>query len=320
MTGPAGPPRPAKGPSGSGGPFAVLAARMDVASILLGLAFAFMWSSAFASAVIIVDEAPPITSLALRFAISGLAGVGIALAAGGSLRLTGAQWRAVVVFGLCQNALYLGLNFVAMQTVQASLAAIIASTLPLLVALANWGLFGERTRRLGVVGLAAGTAGVALIMGTRLTAGADAWGVALCVGGVVALTVATLSIRGARGASGGSVMGVVGLQMLVGAAALAPVGLATETWDVTWSPRLLAAYAYTTAVPGLLATWVWFLLVGRIGATPAATFHFLNPFFGVLVAWALLGETLGPVDVLGVAVVAAGILVVQLSRVGAGRG
>jgi probable blue pigment (indigoidine) exporter len=44
------------------------------------------------------------------------------------LRLTKAQWRAVLIFGICQNALYLGLNFVAMQTVEASLAAIIASS------------------------------------------------------------------------------------------------------------------------------------------------------------------------------------------------
>ena len=40
-----------------------------------------------------------------------------------------------MVFGLCQNALYLGLNFVALQWIQASLASIIASSMPLIVAL-----------------------------------------------------------------------------------------------------------------------------------------------------------------------------------------
>jgi probable blue pigment (indigoidine) exporter len=70
-----------------------------------------------------------------------------------------AQWRATVIFGICQNALYLGLNFVAMQTVEASLAAIIASTLPLLVAVAAWAVFGERLRPLAVAGLLAGFAG-----------------------------------------------------------------------------------------------------------------------------------------------------------------
>ncbi|WP_308917396.1 DMT family transporter [Jannaschia sp. LMIT008] len=286
---------------------------MDLRAVLMGLAFALMWSSAFTSARIIVAEAPPILSLALRFALSGALGVGLAVLLGQSLRLTGSQWRAVIVFGLCQNALYLGLNFVAMQSVQASVASIIASALPLLVALANRGLFGLRIRPLGVAGLIAGSVGVLLIMGSRLGAGTDPTGIALCVLGVVALTVATLSMRGTG--TGSNLWAVVGLQMLVGAAALLPVGLAVETWDVTWSPRLVAALAYTTLVPGLLATWVWFALVGRIGATPAATFHFLNPFFGVLVAWALLGERLGAVDLLGVAVIGAGILAVQVSKV-----
>ena len=285
---------------------------MDLRALTYGILFVLMWSSAFTAARIIVAEAPPILSLALRFAMSGGLGILIAFALGQTMRLTRGQWRTVVVFGICQNALYLGLNFVAMQTIEASLAAIVASCLPLLVALATWMAFGERTRKLGVAGLLAGSLGVALIMGTRLSAGADLTGLALCLLAVVALTVATLSVRGASG--GGNLMMVVGLQMLVGMAALLPLGLATETWDVTWTPRLIGALAYTTLVPGLAATFVWFLLVDRIGATPAATFHFLNPFFGVLGAHLLLGENLGVLDVIGVVVVTLGSLAVQLSR------
>jgi drug/metabolite transporter (DMT)-like permease len=278
----------------------------------MGLAFAAMWSSAFTSARIIVADAPPVAALALRFLISGALGIAIARALGQSWRLTPAQWRATVIFGICQNALYLGLNFVAMQTVEASLAAIIASTLPLLVAVAAWAVFGETLRPLGVLGLFAGFAGVALIMGSRLTGGVDLDGVVLCVLGVIALTLATLSVRGAT--SGGNVLMIVGLQMIVGAAVLAPVSLATETLVVDWNRALVLAFAYTTLVPGLAATVVWFMLVNRIGATRAATFHFLNPFFGVAIAAALLGETLGPADILGVAIIAGGILAVQLSR------
>jgi drug/metabolite transporter (DMT)-like permease len=278
----------------------------------MGLAFAFMWSSAFTSARIIVADAPPVAALALRFLISGALGIAIALALGQSWRLSPAQWRATVIFGICQNALYLGLNFVAMQTVEASVAAIIASTLPLLVAVAAWAIFGETLRPLGVLGLLAGFAGVALIMGSRLTGGVDLSGVILCVLGVIALTLATLSVRGAT--SGGNVLMIVGLQMIVGAAVLAPISLATETLTVDWNWTLVAAFAYTTLIPGLAATVVWFMLVNRIGATRAATFHFLNPFFGVAIAAALLGETLGAIDILGVAIIAGGILAVQLSR------
>ena len=67
-------------------------------------------------------------------------------------------------------------------------------------------------------------------------------------------------------------------------------------------------------MPGIVATVIWFALVDRIGATRASAFHFLNPFFGVATAALVLGETLTIVDAVGVAVVMAGILAVQISR------
>lgn len=291
---------------------------MDIRALLMGLAFALMWSSAFTSARMIVLDAPPLTALALRFLLSGAIGVGLALALGQSWRLSRAQWKATVIFGLMQNAAYLGLNFLAMQRVEASVAAIIASSMPLMVAAAGWLVYRDRLRPLAVAGLVAGFGGVLLIMGARLTGGVDPAGIALCVVGAMALTVATLSVRGASGAQGNLLM-VVGLQMLVGAAILAVAALGLETWEVRWSPRLVGAFLYTTLVPGLLATWVWFALVARIGAVKGAAFHFLNPFFGVAIAALLLGEQLGPADLIGVAIIAAGILAVQLSRAAAPR-
>ena len=286
---------------------------MDLRALLMGIAFALMWSSAFTSARMIVADAPPLMALALRFLISGLIGISIAAALGQKMRLTRAQWRATVVFGICQNALYLGFNFVAMQWVEASLAAIVASTMPLLVALAGWLVFGERLRPLGYAGLAAGMIGVAIIMGSRVSGGVDLTGLLFCGIGVLALTFATLSVRGAS--SGGNLLMVVGLQMLVGSSLLAVVAVATETWAVTYSLRLGLAFTYTTLVPGLLATWIWFLMVERIGAVRAAAFHFLNPFLGVAIAALLLGESLTHWDVIGALVIAAGILAVQMSRV-----
>lgn len=285
---------------------------MDMRAILLGIAFAIMWSSAFTSARFIVADMSPLFALSVRYLISGLLGVGIALALGQSWRLTPAQWRATMIFGILQNAAYLGLNFVAMQTVQASLAAIIASTMPLLVGVAAWVFLGERLRPLGIAGLIAGVIGVTLIMGARIEVGVDMYGVALCAVGVLALTAATLLVRGAT--SGGNFLMIVGLQMLFGCVALsiATVLFETPRLNPTWP--LFIAFSYTCLVPGLLATVVWFWLVNRVGATRAATFHFLNPFFGVLVAALLLSEPLGGRDILGVIIIAGGILAVQLSR------
>jgi drug/metabolite transporter (DMT)-like permease len=286
---------------------------LDLRAILMGLAFALIWSSAFSSARIIVADASPLASLSLRFFISGAIGVAIARALGQSWHLTRDQWRATIVFGICQNAIYLGLNFVAMQWVEAGFASIIASTMPLMVAFAIWTIFRERLPGLGIAGLVLGFVGVVIIMQARITAGVDLTGTALCLVAAIALTVATLMMRGAS--SGGNLMMIVGLQMFVGAAVLAIASLLTETVRVNPTPELALAFAYTTLFPGLLATWIWFALVSRIGAVKAATFHFLNPFFGVAIAAVVLGETLSVRDMIGVAVIMVGILAVQLARV-----
>jgi probable blue pigment (indigoidine) exporter len=287
--------------------------RLDLVSLAMGTAFALMWSSAFATAHIIVAHAPPLAALSLRFAISGLIAVIIAGCLGQSWRLTGPQAGSVILFGLCQNALYLGLNFVAMQWIEASLASIIAASMPLIAALLGRIFLRQKVPALGTAGLVTGMAGVALIMGTRISGGADPLGVVLCVAGAVALAVATLTLRGAM--AGGNLLMIVGLQMLVGALVLGITSASTETLVIRWSGSLIAAFAYQILIPGLAATLIWFSLVGRIGTVRASAFHFLNPFFGVVIAAALLGEAIRPLDVLGVAVVMAGILAVQLSRI-----
>jgi probable blue pigment (indigoidine) exporter len=285
---------------------------MDLRALLLGTVFAALWSSAFATARVIVAHAPPLASLSVRFLISSLIAIVIARALGQSWRLAPKQARAVILFGLCQNVLYLGLNFTAMQWVEASLATIIAASMPLIAAALAWIIFRETVAPLGIFGLAAGFAGVGLIMGSRISGGADPIAVALCIGGALALAVATLTVRGAS--SKGNLLMIVGLQMLVGSVVLGLVSAMFETGSVTWSPAFVAAFAYQVLVPGLAATLIWFALVGRIGSTRAATFHFLNPFFGVAIAAALLGERIGALDALGVAITMAGILAVQLSR------
>lgn len=289
-----------------------MGAGMDLRAIAMGLTFSLMWSSAFATARIIVAAAPPLAALSMRFLISGLLAVVVARALGQSWRLTPGQARSVIVFGLCQNAIYLGFNFIALQGTEASLAAIIASTMPLIVALLGWVMRGEKVSNLGLLGLLAGFSGVALIMGSRLSGGADPIGILLCIGGALALAVATLTMRGAT--SGGNLLMVVGLQMLVGSVVLAVVAGVSEPLTAQISPRFLAAFAYQILIPGLAATLLWFTLVGRVGAVKASAFHFMNPFFGVLIAALLLGEKIHLTDMIGVAIAAAGILAVQLAR------
>ena len=285
---------------------------MDLRSIGLGLAFSLMWSSAFTSARIIVQVAPPLTISCIRFLVAGTIAVTVAYMMGQRITFSRKIIRSITVFGLCQNAIYLGLFFIAMQTLEAGFASILASMMPLLVAAIQRLVFKQQLPMIGLLGLIVGFAGVCMIMLTRISGGADMFSVMLCGIGVTALAVATLTVRSAS--ASGNLFMIVGLQMLVGGFALMPFALWSEDWVFAWTPFSFAAFVYTIFIPGLLATLVWFFLVNRIGPVKAATFHFLNPFFGVATAALILNEQLGLIDLLGVLTIMAGILAVQLSK------
>ncbi|MDB3860270.1 DMT family transporter [Paracoccaceae bacterium] len=285
---------------------------MSPKALILGLMFAFIWSSAFSSARVIVSHAPPLGALSLRFFLSGIIALIIAIWLRQNFKLTKNQLQATIIFGLCQNTIYLGLNFVAMQWIEASLAAIIASSMPLLVALLGWLFLGQRVSIIGVAGLGIGFMGVTLIMGFRLNTGISELGLIYCVLGAVALSIATLAVRNTS--SEGNLMVIVGYQMLIGGASLSIFSIMLETYIIVFNWTLLVAFVYTTLVPGLIATVIWFWLVNEIGAVKAATFHFLNPFFGVSIAAVVLDEPLGVYDYLGVFIVTIGILLVQTSK------
>ena len=271
-----------------------------------------MWSSAFTSAKIIVSSAPPLSALSLRFLVSGLLAIGIGWLLGQSLKLTSSQWKATVIFGICQNSIYLGLNFIAVQRIEASVAAIIASTMPLIVAFLGWIIFRDRLKPLAIFGLVLGFIGVLIIMNTRIQNINDLGAISLCVLGAISLAIATLSVKNAT--SGGNLWIIVGYQMIIGSIALLPFALLLEEINIAWSFKLIIAFFYTTLIPGLLATWVWFVLVSKVGAVKGATYHFLNPFFGVLIAYIILKESIGLSDYIGVIVVSVGIIIVQISK------
>ncbi|MCY3725089.1 MAG: DMT family transporter [Rhodobacteraceae bacterium] len=279
----------------------------------MGVLFAFMWSSAFSTARIIVLEVPPLTALTLRFAISGFLGIGAALLMGQSFKLSPRQWMGMILFGICQNGIYLGANFVSMQWIEASLAAIIASTLPIQVAFLSAIFFRENIGWVGIAGIVSGFIGVLVIMSTRWSFGFELVGIILCVIASLALCIATLTVKQALLSN--NLLMVVGLQMVVGFVfTLIPALLFESLEPIKFSWELLGAFTYQIIGPGLFGTWLWFKLVNRIGPTKASSFHFLNPFLGIAVAAVLLSEAITFVDIVGVIIITTGIIAVQLSK------
>ena len=199
-----------------------------------------------------------------------------------------------------------------MQWIDASLAAIIASLLPLVVTIFSWFFLKDRLSKLGLTGLLIGLSGVTLIMSVGLSSKLNIIGIIFCLIGVVALAIATIVVRNS---SKENLLMMIGLQMIVGSFTLFPISVAFEVWEVNWTVSLIAAFAYTTIFPGLIATIIWFKLLHSLGPIKAAAFHFLNPLFGVLIANKVLYESLVLQQIVGVLLVMLAIFVLQISNI-----
>ena len=286
---------------------------MSFRSIFMGILFSIIWSSAFTSAKILMSSAPPFLVLSLRFLISGILGIAIARLLGQNFNLSREEWVGIFIFGFCQNVLNLGLNFVALQWIDASMAVIIASMLPLVVATILWIFLVEKPGIIGVIGLVAGMAGVFIIMIDRTGDQSKFLGVLLCSIALLALAGATI-LLGSCFKSNKNLLMIVGLQMFIGFFFLFPLTIMFEKWQINWSMIFIISFVYQILIPGVFGTLIWFLLVKRIGATKSAAFHFLNPFFGVLIAATILTEPISLKDGIAVLIIMLGILAVQISH------
>lgn len=287
---------------------------------LVGILFSFVWSSAFIAGKVGMTSTGPLTLLSLRFLLAGalIWLLGRSLGWGISGRAAPGQGRLVFIAlaaGLLTNGVYLGLTYVGMLTVPAGLTAILVSTSPLLTsALAAWWLkegFGWR----GMLGLAAGFAGVVWIMGQRaMAAPADGYGVALILIGTVALSCSTLLNRKVAGKL--DPWRIALIQLPASGLALLPLAWWREGLAIVPDAAFFGSLVYQATVVSIGTTLMLLWLVRHGGAAKASGFHLLNPVFGTLLAVGLLGEVVPLSDLMGALPIIAGLGLVLLPRRG----
>lgn len=270
----------------------------------LVLLFCLTWSSAFPAAKLAIATAPPLIFLGLRFLAAALLLLGYA---GWRGQLRQVPWRRLMAMGLLNQAGYQGLAWLAMGSVSAGLATIVTSLNPILVGVAAVPALGERMTGRKAAGLLLGFAGAAFVVRNRVVlTGEDPAGIALLFLGMLSLTAGTLWFK--RSAPALPLAVVVGAQQLGSGLALLAVGLASESVSAVHpGPQFWLAMGWFVIVVSIGSFLLWFLLLRQGSASAAASLHFLMPPLGLLMSWAVLGEPLQALDLLGVVPVALGI-------------
>ena len=276
--------------------------------IFLGL----VWGGSFFFNGVAVRELPPATFVALRVALA--AAVVSGLLAARRLPWPGREgWAVAFGMGMLNAALPFCLIVWAQTRIESGTASILNATTPLFTALAAHLLLRDERLTPGrVAGLAAGLAGVAVLIGPDAIRGLG--GDVLAQAAVVAAAVsyAFAAVLGRSYARlGVAPMAAAAGQLICAAAVLAPVALMVDRpW--TLAPPSAATWGAVLGI-ALLSTALAYVLLFRLLATAGATntslVTLVVPVSAVLLGVLFLGERLHPEQAVGMALIAGGLLV-----------
>ena len=283
--------------------FEVLAARAAPAI------FVVLWSTGFIGTKYVLNNAEPLTYLAIRMAlVVGLMAVIAAIARPRWPDRTGVAHS--VAAGILVHGFYLGGTAIAIaHSIPAGLSALIPGLQPILTStLANRWL-GERVTPLQWSGLLLGLAGVVLILHGRPMSGDAGWGWLASAVSLVSITLGTLYQRRYCGQidwRAGNLVQYVAVTILFGAAAWL-----FESNVVHWTSEFVLSLVWLAVVLSIGSIGLLYWLLRRSAATSVASLFYLVPAVTALMAFVLFGERLDAVAIAGMIACAAAVFLVN---------
>ena len=284
--------------------------------------FVLIWSTGFIVARFGMPHAPPLSFLALRYALSiacFLAWIAWAKVAWPQSR---AQWLHLSLTGILMHAGYLGGVWVAVKAGMGSgLSSLIVGFQPVLTAI--WLAYSLRGSDQPVVsrrqwlGLLLGFVGLLMVVWRKLTLGTPLDHVtpanmAFALAALLSITVGTLYQK--RFVKACDVRSANTVQLLAALVVTLPFAL-METEAMRWNGELAGAMAWSVLGLTIGGSSLLYMLIQRGAAASVTSLMYLVPPTTAVMAWLLFGETITWVTLLGTALTAWGVSwVVRPSR------
>jgi len=282
--------------------------------MFLALFVTFLWSTSWILIKWGLQEIPPLTFAGLRY------GIAFAVLLPGLWRrraevrtLSPGQWVQLAALGLLFYTLAQGGQFLTLTHLDAIPFSLVLSFTPLLVALAGTIVLKEVPSRLqwiGVVLVLGGAAIYFLRSGALRGAGL---GFALAGMTLCANSATSLLGRFVNRSRVASPLVVTTVSMGVGASCLLGVGIGTQGLPAL-TLRSWGLILWLAVVNTALAFTVWNSTMRTLSATESSVINNTMLIQVAVLAWVFLGERLGAIEILGLAIVAGGTVLVQLRR------
>ncbi len=268
-----------------------------------------VWGSTYLGIRYALESSPPFLLAGLRFTAAGVV-LFPSLRWRGHALPTRLQWRNAAITGVLLLGFGNGLVCFAEERVSSGIAAVAVSSMPLFAA-AFGTLFSQWPTRREAFGLLIGFAGVVV-----LNTGSGLSGEVL--GAAALLTAAACwafgSVWSRRQDMPAGPMNTAA-QMLCASVALLGVSVAAgETMPSQPTMKATLALVYLAVFGSILAFSAYLYVLKNARPAVATSYAYVNPPVAVLFGVLLAGETVGPFDLAGMAIILVGVAVITLSR------
>ena len=278
------------------------------AELALLLLLATLWGASYSFIKLGVATIPPITLIAARTLIAGLLLLAIMRWRGLRLPTDAAIWRRFL-FQACLNSV-IPWTMIAWgeRSLDAGLATILNSTSPIFTFFLTLAIARQETPSLRkLFGVAAGMAGICLIVGVQALGGLGEQ-----LAAEIATVVATLCYAGgaifSRGFKGLDPMAPAAGSLLCGAAILVPASLIMDQpWTLAPSTSSILALLGLAMLSTALAFVIYFRLIQTLGSVGTTAQAYLRVLIGVALGVVFLGETLTSTAWIGLTCVVIGV-------------
>ncbi|MFC9689131.1 EamA family transporter [Kribbella sp. NPDC056951] len=266
-----------------------------------------VWGTTYVVTTELLPAGHPLFAALLRALPAGL----IALAV--TRTLPHGTWLAKgAALGVLNIGLFFPLLFVAAERLPGGVAATLGAAQPILVAVLAVTILKQRPSGWRFAWGVVGVVGVGLVV-IGPDAGFDVVGIVAGLAGAVTMALGvTLTKRWGR-PEGVSPTAFAGWQLTAGGLFLLPVTLLFEGMPPAIDGRAALGYLWLGLVGGLLAYVLWFRGITKLPVTSVAVLGLLSPIVAAVLGAALLGQSLGPVELTGFALALAAILAGQIS-------
>ncbi len=289
-------------------------------SVRIALAMAIVyvvWGSTFIAIDVAMDTIPPMTLMAVRFALAGAVLYAWASRRGDRAgdRPTPRQWAGSTLTGGAMLVGGTGLVALAMVWIGAGTAALLTATVPVWLALFARAVFGDRLSVRAWIGLGIGLVGVGVLVDPS---GGQLGGMLLAVLGAMGWAAGSLRSRVASApsrplvAASMEMMGASVIFLLVGIVLGEPARLDLAAI----SPIAWASLAYLVTAGSIIAFAAYRWLLANASTSLVGTHAYVNPVVAVVLAWALLGDRLTARTLVAGAVILVSLVLVITGRPG----